>query len=114
MHFGRTLKMEKCKNLVSVYMNFKNLLPQNYSTEFLDIAHKIFLCLIKVCSKGGAIYIIGEIIAKDNLNMANLLQTFENLLLQTYSTEFRDIFPNRPWECVIKICSSGGATCIIG
>ena len=41
--------------------------------------------MIKVCSNGGATYIIGEIKAKDNLNIANLKQTFENLLLQKYS-----------------------------
>ena len=33
-----------------------------------------------VCSNGGATYIIGEIIAKDNLNIENLMQTIENLL----------------------------------
>ena len=49
------------------------------------------MCYIKVCSNGGATYIIGEIIAKDNLNMENLMQAFENLLLQNYSTEFLDI-----------------------
>ena len=27
-------------------------------------------------------YIIGEIIDKDNLNIENLMQTFENLILQ--------------------------------
>ena len=42
-------------------------------------------------SNGGATYIIGEIIAKDNLNIENLMQTFENLLLQNYSTKFLDI-----------------------
>ena len=47
--------------------------------------------MIKVCSNGGATYIIGEIIAKDNLNIENLMQTFENLLLQNYSTKFLDI-----------------------
>ena len=36
-----------------------------------------------VCSNGGATYIIGEIIAKDNLNIENLMQNIENLLLQT-------------------------------
>ena len=40
----------------------------------------------KVCSNGGATFIIGEKIVKDNLNIANLMQTFENLLLQNYST----------------------------
>ena len=33
-------------------------------------------------------YIIGELIAKDNLNIENLMQTFENPFLQ-----------NSPWEC---------------
>ena len=41
------------------------------------------LLQILVCSNGGATYIVGEIIAKDNLNIENFLQTFENLLLQT-------------------------------
>ena len=51
----------------------------------------VLVCVIKVCSNGGAIYIIGEIIAKDNFNIENLMQTFENLLLQNYSTKFLDI-----------------------
>ena len=34
---------------------------------------------------------IGEIIAKDNLNIENLMQTFENFLLQNYSTKWLDI-----------------------
>ena len=46
---------------------------------------------MKVCSNGCATYIIGEIIAKDNLNIENLMQTFEDLLLQNYSTKFLDI-----------------------
>ena len=33
----------------------------------------------------------GEIIAKDNLNSENFMQTFENLLLQNYSIKFLDI-----------------------
>ena len=86
--------MEKCKNLVSV---FRNLLLQNYpySTKFLDIAYKItnrpWVCAIIVCSNGAATYIIWEIIAKDNLNIENLMQTFENIILQNYSTKFLDI-----------------------
>ena len=36
--------------------------------------------LFLVCSDGGSIYIIGELIDKDNLNIENLMQTFENLL----------------------------------
>ena len=50
-----------------------------------------WVCVIKVCSNGGATYIIGDIIAKDNLNIENLMQTFENLLLQNCSTKFLDI-----------------------
>ena len=50
-----------------------------------------WVCVIKVCSNGGATYIIGEIIAKDNLNIENLMQTFDNLILQNYSTKFLDI-----------------------
>ena len=34
---------------------------------------------------------IGEKVAKHNLNISNLMQTFENFLLQNYSTEFLDI-----------------------
>ena len=34
-------------------------------------------CVIKVCSNGGATYIIGEIIAKNILNIVYLMQTFE-------------------------------------
>ena len=77
---------------------FENLILQNCLTEFYDIAHNSMIlhtnnpwvCLIKVCSNGGATYIIGKIIAKYNLNIENLMQTFENLL-QNYSTKFLDI-----------------------
>ena len=56
---------------------FENLLLQNYSTKFLDITQNCpWVCVIKVCSNGGATYNIGEIIAKDNLNIENLMQTF--------------------------------------
>ena len=71
---------------------FENLLLQNYSTNSLILhTNSPWVCVIKVCSNGGATYIIGEIIAKDNLNTENLMQTFENLLLQNYSTKFLDI-----------------------
>ena len=92
--------------------SFENLLLQNYSTKFLDITSGAgtpnwnaaasacarhsppgcpWVCVIKVCSNGGATYIISEIIAKDNLNIENLMQSFKNLLLQNYSTKFLDI-----------------------
>ena len=54
-------------------------------------ANSPWVCVIKVCSNGGATYIIGKIIAKDNLNIENLMRTFENLILQNYSTKFLDI-----------------------
>ena len=67
----------------------ENLLLCNYLTEFLDIALKIVeACVIKVCSNGSASYIILEITVKNNLNTANLMQAFQNLLLQKYLTEF--------------------------
>ena len=70
---------------------FENLC-QNYWTEFLYITQNSpCLCAILVCSNGGATYFVGEIIAKDNLNIENLMQTFENLLLQNYLTKFLDI-----------------------
>ena len=80
--------MEKCKNLVSVYKTFKNLVPQNYLTEFLGIAIKNctnspWECVIKVCSNAFATYIIGEIVAKDNLNIANLMQTLKIFFSET-------------------------------
>ena len=40
-----------------------------------------WVCVLKVCSNSGITYIIGEIIAKDILNIASLMQTFENPLL---------------------------------
>ena len=46
---------------------------------------------MEVCSNGGATYFFCEIIVKDNFNIANLMQTLENLLLQNYSRKFLDI-----------------------
>ena len=43
------------------------------------MTHKLSLCIL-VCSNGGPTYIVREIIAKDSLNIENLMQTFENLL----------------------------------
>ena len=77
-------------NIENLMQSFENLLLQNYCTKFLDITYKPWVCAIKVCSNGGATYIICEIIAKDNLNIENLMQTFENLL-QNYSSKFLDI-----------------------
>ena len=50
-----------------------------------------WLCVIKVCSNGGAAYINSKLLAKANLNIEIVMQTFENLILQNCSTEFYDI-----------------------
>ena len=100
-------------NIENLMQTFENLLLQNYSTKFLDIhTNSPWVCVIKVCSNGGATYNIGEIIAKDNLNTENLMQTFENLLLQNYTPKLLDI-AHRPWVCAIKDCSNDGPTYII-
>ena len=53
------------------------------------------------CSNGGATYIIGKIIAKDNLNIENLMRTFEkNFILQNYSTKFLDIAYKYSSPCI--------------
>ena len=56
------------QKIVSVYFTFKNLLLQNCYTS-----------------------IISELIAENNLDIANLMQTFENLLFRYYSTQSLDI-----------------------
>ena len=42
-----------------------------------------WVCVIKVSSNDGAIYIICEIIAKDNLNIATLMQTLKIFFTKT-------------------------------
>ena len=57
---------------------FENFLLQNYSTEFLDIAHKYSLGTCNLVSSNcGATYIFSEMITKHSLNTANLKQTLE-------------------------------------
>ena len=61
-------------NIENLMQSFENILLQNYSTYFLHIGHKKlspWVCVNKICSNGGTTYIIGKIIAKDNLNIAN-------------------------------------------
>ena len=81
---------------------FENLLLQNYCDRILRYyciqTNSPWVCVILVCSNGGATYIVGELIAKDNLNMENLMQTFENLLLQNYLTKFLDIAYKDPHQ----------------
>ena len=65
---------------------------------------------IILCSNGGAAYMNSKLIAKANLNIANVMQIFGNLILQSCSSEFYDIATRGPWVCVIKVWSNGGAT----
>ena len=60
-------------------------------------------------------YIIGEIIAKDNLNIEYLMQTFKNLFLSkiTNANSSNILLTNSPLACVIKVCSNGGTIYII-
>ena len=41
---------------------------------------KNLVSVIKGWLNGGATYIIGELLAKDNINIGNLMPTFENLI----------------------------------
>ena len=68
----------------------KNLLLQNYSTVFLDIAHKYSLGMCnKSLFKWWHHLFYRQNISKRQFELAaNLMQTFENLLLQNYSAEF--------------------------
>ena len=70
--------------------------------------------MIKICSNGGATYISGEIIAKDNLNIENLMQTLKIFFSKTTQQNSSILYTNISWVCVIKVCSNGGATYIIG
>ena len=42
------------------------------------------------------------------------MQTFENLFSINAHKILEILYPNCPWVCVINVCSSGSATCIIG
>ena len=53
-------------------------------------------------------------IAKDNLNIENLMQSFENLLLQNYSTKFLDITYKQSLGMSNQSLFKRGATYIIG
>ena len=56
------------------HRKFDANLGKSSSPKLLDkiLTNSPWVCVIKVCSNGGAIYIIGDIIAKDNLNRENL------------------------------------------
>ena len=68
--------------------NSQTLISVNISSFTVLLTNSPWVCVINICSNGDVIYIIGDIIA--NLNM-NLMQTFENQLLQNCLTEFLDI-----------------------
>ena len=53
-------------------------------------------------------------IAKNNLNIVNLMQTFEIFISKTTEQNSYILHTNSPWVCLIKVCSNGGATYIIG
>ena len=44
--------------------------------------NSLWICVNLVCSNGGATYIIGKLMAKDNLNIENLMPTCENLIFK--------------------------------
>ena len=69
-------------------------------------------CVIKVWSNGGSFYIMSEIVATDNLNIANLMQTYQNFYLQNCSTDFLDTANKLPLG-INKVCSNGGTNYII-
>ena len=69
-----------------------------------------WLCVIKVCSNGGAAYINSKLLAKANLNIEIVMQTFENLILHNCSQNSMILHTHGPWVCVIIVCSNGGAT----
>ena len=59
---------------------FSENIQQN---SFLLHSNSPWVCVIKVCSNGGAIYIIGEWIAKNNLNKANLCKSLKIFFSKT-------------------------------
>ena len=59
---------------------FSKIIEQSSLILHTNIPCVCCVCVILVCSNGGATYIVREIIAKDSLNIENLMPTFENLL----------------------------------
>ena len=63
--------------------NFENLLLQNCSQNSLILhTNSPWVCVIKVCSNGGSTYIIGKLIAKDNLIECKPLKVFSKTTQQ--------------------------------
>ena len=62
-----------------------------------------WVCFIKDSSNGSAAYIIGPIIAKGNVNIANLIQTFEICFSENTQQNFLILlYTKSPWVHVIK------------
>ena len=80
------------------------------STGGVEISAAIYI--IKVCSKSGTTYFIIEIIAKANLNLANLMQNFEIPLSENTQQNSLILHTNSDLAHVglINVCSNGGPT----
>ena len=107
--------MEKCNNLVSVCKTFKNLLLQNYSTKFLDIAHKKFLGM---CNESLFKWWLHPHHCRNN-SQIQLEHGRSNKHVKIFFTKTSQqnsliLHTNSPWVCVIEVCLNGGATFIIG
>ena len=78
---------------VKIIIHFFVVLNFNHLEKllFFGVGNFRVNMFIKVCSNGGAAYITSKLIAKANLNIAIVMQTFENLILQNCSTEFYDV-----------------------
>ena len=63
---------------------FSSLKLLNRKNSQILLTNGPWTFVTKVCSNGGATYINSKLIAKANLNIAIVMQTFENLLLQNY------------------------------
>ena len=77
-----------------------NLTEQN---SYILHTNSPWVCVIKVCSNGGATYLIGEIIAKGNLNIENLMQTFENLFSKTAQQNSMILHSHSPWVQYVSL-----------
>ena len=65
------------------------IVKRNVNFRRINVSYKTIQCTGHAKSK---INLAGPgLIAKANLNIANVMQTFESLILQTCSTEFYDI-----------------------
>ena len=89
--------------VIKLPLGHQILLLANYSKE-LNIAHKTSLVgVIKVCSRGGATYIVCQIIAKTRLNIANLICS-NFILLRNTLTEQLVVEHKCPCVDAVKYC----------